>query len=148
MPTASAVTNTTTPITESKVADTKEADAKTMDSAKSDSSQTTKTDEVAKETAKPSKDNSRPISSTPVPGTPWCVVWTGDERAFFFNPSQRLSVWERPEELKGRVDVDRFLEKHPADQTDSPIHAQDNQTGQNAGTTEEVGESAAKRPRL
>ncbi len=26
------------------------------------------------------KDKSRPVSSTPVPGTPWCVVWTGDNR--------------------------------------------------------------------
>ncbi len=26
------------------------------------------------------QDKSRPVSSTPVPGTPWCVVWTGDNR--------------------------------------------------------------------
>ena len=27
---------------------------------------------------KPKVDKSRPVSSTPVKGTPWCVVWTGD----------------------------------------------------------------------
>lgn len=26
------------------------------------------------------KDKSRPVSSTAVAGTPWCVVWTGDNR--------------------------------------------------------------------
>ena len=42
------------------------------------------------------KDKNRPVSSTPVPGTPWCVVWTGDSRSFFFNPSNKQSVWEKP----------------------------------------------------
>ena len=35
---------------------------------------------------KSNKDRSRPVSSTPVPGTPWCVVWTGDSKSFFYNP--------------------------------------------------------------
>lgn len=26
------------------------------------------------------KDKSRPVSSNPVAGTPWCVVWTGDSK--------------------------------------------------------------------
>ncbi|OTF70295.1 hypothetical protein BLA29_004846 [Euroglyphus maynei] len=26
------------------------------------------------------KDKSKPVSSTPIAGTPWCVVWTGDNR--------------------------------------------------------------------
>lgn len=51
--------------------------------------------------AKP-QDKSRPISSTPIAGTPWCVVWTGDSRVFFYNPSTRTSVWERPEDLVGK----------------------------------------------
>lgn len=25
-------------------------------------------------------DKSRPVSSNPVAGTPWCVVWTGDHK--------------------------------------------------------------------
>uniref|UniRef100_A0A182QPG5 Transcription elongation regulator 1 n=1 Tax=Anopheles farauti TaxID=69004 RepID=A0A182QPG5_9DIPT len=63
------------------------------------------------EKAKASKpqDKSRPISSTPISGTPWCVVWTGDGRVFFYNPSTRTSVWERPEELKERADVDKAV---------------------------------------
>jgi len=42
-----------------------------------------------------------------------CVVWTGDEKVFFFNPTTRLSMWERPEELKDRTDVDRILADPP-----------------------------------
>merc|ERR1719189_2408008 len=57
-----------------------------------------------------SKDKARPVSSTPVPGTPWCVVWTGDSRSFFFNPSNKQSVWEKPAELVGRSDVAKMLE--------------------------------------
>ncbi|EEC01225.1 transcription elongation regulator, putative, partial [Ixodes scapularis] len=59
------------------------------------------------------QDKSRPVSSTPVPGTPWCVVWTGDGRVFFFNPSSRTSVWERPAELKKRADVDKMVQNPP-----------------------------------
>ncbi|CAB3367370.1 Hypothetical predicted protein [Cloeon dipterum] len=59
------------------------------------------------------QDKSRPVSSTPVPGTPWCVVWTGDGRVFFYNPSQRASVWERPSDLVNRTDVEKLIEKPP-----------------------------------
>lgn len=59
-----------------------------------------------RQTAKP-LDKSRPISSTPISGTPWCVVWTGDSRVFFYNPSTRTSVWEKPEDLVGKS---RYLE--------------------------------------
>lgn len=58
-------------------------------------------------------DKSRPISSTPIPGTPWCVVWTGDARVFFYNPSTRTSVWERPEELLEREEVDKAINNPP-----------------------------------
>ena len=61
-----------------------------------------------------SKDKARPVSSTPVPGTPWCVVWTGDSRSFFFNPSNKQSVWEKPAELVGRSDVAKMLESPAA----------------------------------
>uniref|UniRef100_A0A8C9V5R3 Transcription elongation regulator 1 n=1 Tax=Scleropages formosus TaxID=113540 RepID=A0A8C9V5R3_SCLFO len=46
----------------------------------------------------------KPVATTPIPGTPWCVVWTGDDRVFFYNPTTRLSMWDRPEELIGRAD--------------------------------------------
>merc|ERR1712038_721134 len=58
--------------------------------------------------AKP-QDKSKPVSSTPVSGTPWCVVWTGDNRSFFYNPTTKKSVWERPPELVGRVDGKEML---------------------------------------
>lgn len=67
---------------------------------------------VKRPPAKP-QDKSKPVSSTPVPGTPWCVVWTGDSRVFFFNPSTRTSVWERPAELKKRTDVDKMVQTPP-----------------------------------
>lgn len=57
--------------------------------------------EDAIKAAKP-LDKSRPIKSTPIGGTPWCVVWTGDKKVFFYNPSTRTSVWERPEDLIGK----------------------------------------------
>jgi len=40
-------------------------------------------------------------------------VWTGDGRVFFYNPSQRMSLWERPEELQGRADVDKMVQNPP-----------------------------------
>lgn len=42
-----------------------------------------------------------------------CVVWTGDGRVFFYNPSTRTSVWERPEDLLGRTDVDKAISTAP-----------------------------------
>ncbi|XP_050536238.1 transcription elongation regulator 1 [Daktulosphaira vitifoliae] len=59
------------------------------------------------------QDKTRPVSSTPVEGTPWCVVWTGDGRVFFFKPSTRTSVWEKPDDLKGRSDVDKMISNPP-----------------------------------
>ncbi|XP_030631784.1 transcription elongation regulator 1-like protein [Chanos chanos] len=55
----------------------------------------------------------RPVASTPVPGSPWCVVWTGDDRVFFFNPTMQLSVWEKPVDLKDRGDLNRIIEDPP-----------------------------------
>ncbi|XP_030620575.1 transcription elongation regulator 1a isoform X2 [Chanos chanos] len=55
----------------------------------------------------------KPVATTPIPGTPWCVVWTGDDRVFFYNPTTRLSMWDRPEELVGRADVDKCIQEPP-----------------------------------
>lgn len=41
------------------------------------------------------------------------MVWTGDGRVFFYNPSSRTSVWERPEELLKRSDVDKMVANPP-----------------------------------
>ncbi|NXT67133.1 TCRGL protein, partial [Chaetops frenatus] len=58
-------------------------------------------------------NGNKPVASTPVPGSPWCLVWTGDDRVFFFNPSMQLSVWERPLDLRHRGDIKRLLEDPP-----------------------------------
>lgn len=55
------------------------------------------------------KQSMRPVSTTAIPGTPWCVVWTDKNRVFYFNPSTKTSVWERPAELRGREDVDKMV---------------------------------------
>ncbi|CAG2101002.1 unnamed protein product [Medioppia subpectinata] len=48
----------------------------------------------------------------------WCVVWTGDGRVFFYNPSTRTSLWECPQELQNRSDVEKLV-KGPPKQSDS-----------------------------
>ncbi|KFP85373.1 Transcription elongation regulator 1-like, partial [Acanthisitta chloris] len=58
-------------------------------------------------------NGNKPVASTPVPGSPWCVVWTGDDRVFFFNPTMQLSVWEKPLDLKHRGDINRLIEDPP-----------------------------------
>ncbi|CAF0903174.1 unnamed protein product [Brachionus calyciflorus] len=65
------------------------------------------------------KLKSKPISSIPVPGTPWCIVWTRDKKVFFYNPSEKVSLWERPPILIGRIDVDKML-REPPGETDGP----------------------------
>jgi len=96
-------------------------------------------EERAKELQK-AQDKSRPVSSTPVPGTPWCVVWTGDGRVFFYNPSSRTSVWERPEDLVGRADVDKMVASPP----DAPntTQASTGNSNTSSATTKRAGTSA------
>ncbi|KAE8590269.1 hypothetical protein XENTR_v10017998 [Xenopus tropicalis] len=55
----------------------------------------------------------KPVASRPVPGSPWCVVWTGDDKVFFFNPTIQLSVWDKPIDLKNRIDINRIIEDPP-----------------------------------
>ncbi|XP_053504440.1 transcription elongation regulator 1 isoform X1 [Ictalurus furcatus] len=59
----------------------------------------------------------KPVATNPIPGTPWCVVWTGDDRVFFYNPTTRHSMWDRPDELIGRVDVDKYIQEPPHKKT-------------------------------
>lgn len=115
---------------------------------KADENPANSTVESKEEPSKAPKDNSRPVSSTAVPGTPWCVVWTGDDRAFFFNPSQRLSVWEKPEELRGRADVDRLLEKRPNANTTPNSAPEEDSKPKSDHVDDDDGSSAAKKPRL
>ena len=60
------------------------------------------------------------VGKRAVPGTPWCIVWTGDGKHFFFNPSAKLSLWEIPEELRHRGDVAGLIESGPERKDDPP----------------------------
>lgn len=64
-----------------------------------------------------------------------CVVWTGDGRVFFYNPSSRTSVWERPEELVGRADVDKMVASAP--ESAQPLDSQANKR-ENSSDTEQT----------
>lgn len=59
------------------------------------------------------KLKSKPVSSTAISGSPWCVVWTRDGRVFYYNPSEKISTWERPFILQGRADVDKIVNEPP-----------------------------------
>jgi transcription elongation regulator 1 len=80
--------------------------------AKSAAASESKESELSEE--EKAKQRSKPISSTAVPGTPWCVVWTRDKRVFYYNPSEKVSLWERPTILVGRLDVDKLVKEPPA----------------------------------
>lgn len=70
-------------------------------------------EEQKDETADEDGDKSKPVASQLIPGTSWCVVWTGDEKMFFFNPTTRLSIWEKPGELEDNEKVDEIVSKGP-----------------------------------
>lgn len=53
----------------------------------------------------------RPIKSIPIAGTPWSVVWSSDNRRFFFNATNRASVWNTPEDLVTNPLVHKILEE-------------------------------------
>lgn len=55
----------------------------------------------------------RPMANVPIPGTPWSVVWTTDERSFFFNVTSRNSVWTLPEDLEDNPHVAKILDEPP-----------------------------------
>uniref|UniRef100_A0A914Z6U9 Transcription elongation regulator 1 n=1 Tax=Panagrolaimus superbus TaxID=310955 RepID=A0A914Z6U9_9BILA len=61
----------------------------------------------------PGGGENRPVSSHPISGSPYCIVWTGDGRVFFYNPTTKTSVWQRPPELYNRPDVDLLVAKRP-----------------------------------
>uniref|UniRef100_A0A8C7MX76 Transcription elongation regulator 1 n=1 Tax=Oncorhynchus kisutch TaxID=8019 RepID=A0A8C7MX76_ONCKI len=70
-------------------------------------------EEEMTEEEKAAQKAKKPVVTNPIPGTPWCIVWTGDERVFYYNPTTRLSMWDRPEELVGRADVDKNIQEPP-----------------------------------
>ena len=40
-------------------------------------------------------------------------MWTGDERVFFYNPSQNVSLWDCPEDIEDRADVKKLIQTPP-----------------------------------
>ena len=55
----------------------------------------------------------KPIASHVIPGTGWHVVWTDTSKFFFFNPTSKTSIWERPVELVGNPKVDEIVNAGP-----------------------------------
>ena len=43
----------------------------------------------------------------------WHLVWTGDGRVFFFSPSTKTSIWERPKEVEDNLLIDELLKMGP-----------------------------------
>ena len=56
------------------------------------------------------KGKEKPVTSVPVSGTPWSIVWTTDGRVFFFNATQRKSYWQIPIELEKNKKVREMLD--------------------------------------
>lgn len=88
-------------------------------------------------------DKSRPVTSTPIAGTPWCVVWTGDARVFFYNPSTRTSVWDRPEDLMNREDVDKAVNERPEQlkTAEEKSNESEQKPGENSTAQEQLAQS-------
>lgn len=63
---------------------------------------------VSKQTIEPK--GPRPVKSIAIAGTPWSVVWSSDNRQFFFNATNRNSVWNIPEDLEYNSVVINILE--------------------------------------
>lgn len=55
------------------------------------------------------------------------MVWTGDNRVFFYNPSSKTSLWDCPPELKNRPEV--------AELTKSPPKEKDKESSQSSQNT-------------
>ena len=61
----------------------------------------------------------RPVSSVPIPGTPWSVVWTSNDKHFFFDATSRVSVWTIPQELADNPQVEKVLDEAPGKKSES-----------------------------
>lgn len=69
--------------------------------------------ELERMEAKTELTGPRPVASIPVPGTPWSVVWSSDDRTFFFNATSHTSLWTTPEELLGNLNLQKILDNPP-----------------------------------
>ena len=57
-------------------------------------------------------------------GTPWSVVWTSDNRQFFFDVTSRVSLWIMPEELNDNPQLLKILENGPDGNSTSSLNPQ------------------------
>lgn len=73
-----------------------------------------------------------------------CVVWTGDGRVFFYNPSSRISVWEKPEDLIGRQDVDKMIANPP----DSLVTTKNARASDTSDSSDEERPTPSKKPKV
>ena len=69
--------------------------------------------EDAKDTGDGKGETGKPVASSVIPGTGWHVVWTDSSKFFFFNPTSKTSIWERPVELIGNAKVDEIVTAGP-----------------------------------
>eukprot|EP00795_Rhopilema_esculentum_P012455 gene12455-3124_t len=58
-------------------------------------------------------ETGKPVASAVVPGTGWHVVWTENSRHFFFNPTSKTSIWEKPVELESDPRIDEIIKAGP-----------------------------------
>lgn len=59
------------------------------------------------------KKGPHPVESIAVAGTPWSIVFTSDGKQFFFDATNRKSVWNLPPGLHDNSMVLRILENPP-----------------------------------
>ena len=59
------------------------------------------------------KKGPKPTLSVPIPGTPWSIVYTSDEKMFFFDATNRKSFWDIPPELENNSQVYKIIENPP-----------------------------------
>ena len=81
----------------------------------------TKTEEKkTEEVVKPGK----PVASYIIPGTGWHLVWTEDTKYFFYNPTSKTSIWEKPVEMENDPRVDEIINAGPSGKETTGIYKQ------------------------
>ena len=95
--------------------ETEKDEEATDEDAKSDAEKTEKAEKSEKVDKQEEEKQARgkPIASHAVTGTGWYIVWTGDGKIFFFNPTSKTSIWERPTELEDNEKVDEIIKRGP-----------------------------------
>ncbi|XP_065185202.1 transcription elongation regulator 1-like [Sycon ciliatum] len=133
-------------------ADEKKDDAdepKDKDADKSEENGSEEKMDADEKDEKPSEPT-RPIATKPVPGhAPWVIVFTSDDRVFFFNQSNSQSFWSIPEELQGIDNLEELM-KTPRQRAEQEAarRAADREAEVTKRPADATGEPPAKRPAL